>query len=168
MNKLFTIEKYISSLKENLEKNSDKLIRNIREILGFKYYNEIDLLDFSVFIQPFDLSIMMFSMDREANEVFYEGNDSSIFAGSHELLGDMQYYELPNDKSDEFWEFHEQNDEIISKAEEQAIVEWFVACWNKVDGLSIKLPTYFGFHDDDKSFDLHKNKWNSDEEKWFD
>jgi hypothetical protein len=166
VNKVFTIEKYNSSLKENLQIYSDKLIRNIRETLNYNYFNGIDLLDFSIFTQPFDLSIMMFSMDREANEVFYEGKDSSIFAGSHEILGDIEYYNLPDDKSDEFWEFYEKNDEVISKAEQEAIEEWFVACWNKADGQSIKLPAYFCFHDDDKSFDLHKNKWISDEEKW--
>jgi hypothetical protein len=165
-NKLFTPENYISTLKANLDKNSEKLIRNIGEILNLNYYKGIDLLDFSAFIQPFDLSIMMYSMDNEANEVFYEGNDSRIFAGSQELLEDIEYFTLPDDKSDEFWEFYEQNDKIISNAEEQTIVEWFVDCWKKAEGKSIKLPVYFSFHDDIKSFDLIKNKWVTDDEKW--
>lgn len=168
MNELFTKDKYISSVKENLEKNTERLIQNIREILGFNYYNEIELLDFTFCIQSFNLSIMMFSMDREANEVFYGGNDGSVFAGSHELLEDIQYYNLSYDKSDEFWEFYEQNDEIIFRDEEKIIVEWFVDCWSKAKGESIKLPAYCGFHDANKSFDLHKNKWTSDEEKWSD
>ncbi|MFP3415711.1 hypothetical protein SB773_30140, partial [Bacillus sp. SIMBA_074] len=68
---MFTTENYISTLKINLEKNSVNLIKNIKEILDLNYYNEIEILDFTVFIQPFELSIMMFSMDKEANEVFY-------------------------------------------------------------------------------------------------
>lgn len=54
--------------------------------IGLKclYFSEIDLLDFTAFIEPtnFEISIGMFSMDREANEVFYEGNDTTVFAGS--------------------------------------------------------------------------------------
>ncbi|MFP3512866.1 hypothetical protein SB775_25290 [Peribacillus sp. SIMBA_075] len=163
---MFTTENYISTLKINLEKNSVNLIKNIKEILDLNYYNEIEILDFTVFIQPFELSIMMFSMDKEANEVFYEGNDSKIFAGSHEILGEIEYFDLQDDKMDEFWEFFEQNDKIISKAEEQTILQWFVDCWKKAKGESIKLPVYFCFHDDDKSFDLINMEWISDEGKW--
>lgn len=42
---------------------------------------------------------------------------------------------------------------------------WFVDCWKKAEGESIKLPVYFCFHDDIKSFDLIKNKWVTDDEK---
>ncbi|MGE7667144.1 hypothetical protein ACQKMN_15665 [Ureibacillus composti] len=163
---MFTTETYINSLKENLQKNADKLIGNIKETINFNYFNEIDLLDFCVYIQPFELAVMMFSMDREANEVFYEGDDNSIFAGSYELLGDIVYYNLSDDESDDFWEFYEQNDEVLSNAETQAVMEWFITCWDRAKGKNLKLPAYFCFHDDVKSFDLHKNKWISDEEKW--
>ncbi|WHY01336.1 hypothetical protein [Neobacillus sp. DY30] len=165
---MFTVETYINSLKDNLEKNTEKLIQNLKAIINYNYYNEIDLLDFSVFMQPFELSIMMFSMDKEANEVFYQGNDSSIYAGSLKLLGEIEYHQLPDNKSDEFWGFYEQNDEVISTSEEQTIVEWFVACWDKAGGHSFTLPAYLVFHDDVKSFDLHRNKWISDDEKWSD
>ncbi|MED4750816.1 hypothetical protein [Brevibacillus choshinensis] len=155
---MFTIEKYIDSIKENLQKNSDTLVENIKQILDFQFYNEIELLDFEAFNQPFNLSIMMFSMDRQANEVFYEGKDNNVFSGSHQLLQGVEYYNLPDDKSNEFWEFYEQSEEELSKGEEQLIVDWFVECWNKANGSSIKFPAYFVFHDDIKSLDLHKNK----------
>lgn len=109
---------------------------------------------------------MMFSMDKYANEVFYESNKHNIFAGSYEVLGDIVYYNLLDEEYDEFWEFYEQNDVELSKKEKEVIVEWFVACWNNADGQSVKLPAYFCFHDDDKSYDLQKNKWINDEEKW--
>jgi hypothetical protein len=165
-NTMFTIDDYISSLKESLQKNEHVLIANIKEIQTFHYYEGIDLLDFEIFMQPFDLSIMMFSMDDEANEVFYEGNDRKIFSGSHPLFDETQYYNLPAENSDAFWEFYEQNEESISAAEEETIVRWFVSCWNKAGGKSFELPVYLDFHDDIKSFDLHKNKWIDSEEKW--
>ncbi|KRE01476.1 hypothetical protein ASE46_09230 [Bacillus sp. Root239] len=163
---MFTIDAYISSLKESLQKNEHVLISNIREIQTFHYYEGIDLLDFEIFMQPFDLSIMMFSMDDEANEVFYEGNDRKIFSGSHPLFDETEYYDLPAENSDAFWEFYEQNEESIAAAEEETIVRWFVSCLNKAGGKSFELPVYLDFHDDIKSFDLHKNKWIDSEEKW--
>ncbi|MDP1420178.1 hypothetical protein Q8G35_17715 [Peribacillus simplex] len=34
------------------------------------------------------------------------------------------------------------------------------------DGQAIKLPAYFSLHDDYESFDLKKNQWVTDDEKW--
>lgn len=167
-NKLFTVESYICSLKERLYKNEDKLIDNIKEIHTFHYYEGIDLLDIGVFIQPFDLSIRMFSMDDEANEVFYEGNNPALFSGSHELLEEMEYYDLADEHSDEFWDFYEANEEEIAAAEKELISNWFISCWNKAGDGGIKLPVYLDFHDDIESFDLKKNKWIDSEDKWSD
>lgn len=164
--KLFTVESYISSLKERLYKNEDKLIDNIKEVHTFHYYEGIDLLEIEAFIQPFDLSIRMFSMDDEANEVFYEGNDHTVFSGSHELLEEMEYYNLADERSDEFWEFYEANEEEISAAERELITDWFISCWNKASDNDINLPVYLNFHDDIESFDLNEDKWIDSEEKW--
>lgn len=166
--KLFTVDSYIGSLKKTLEQNEDKLINNIEKVHTFHYYKGIDLLDFEIFIQPFDLSIMMFSMDNEANEVFYEGNDRAIFSGSYELLEGFEYYELADEHSDEFWDFYEQNEEEISAAEKELISNWFMSCWNKAGDNGIKLPVYLDFHDDIESFDLKKKKWIDSEDKWSD
>lgn len=76
---MFTIENYTNSLKKGLEEKSDDLIRNIKETLQFNYYEGIDILDFTAFVQSFEMSVVMFSMDRGANEVFCEGKDSSVF-----------------------------------------------------------------------------------------
>lgn len=165
VNRLFTIENYTSSLKKGLEEHSDDLIRNIKETIQFNYYKGIDLLDFTAFVQGFGMSIVMYSMDGGASEVFYEGSDSSIFSGSHDLIEDIEYYD---GKSDEFWEFYDQNGEELSKIETEAIVEWFAACWNKAGGTSVKMPAYFSFHDYDPCFDLHNSKWITDGDKWFD
>lgn len=167
VNKLFTIESYTNSLKEGLQQHSDQLIANIKETTKLHYYNKIDLLDFTAFVQSYALSITMFSMDRDASEVFYQGEDSSVFGGSYDLLDEIEYYDIPDEKEDEFWEFYDQNDEVLANIETKAIVEWFADCWNKADGKIVKLPVYFSFHDYDECFDLHKNEWISDGDKWF-
>ncbi|MGG3480002.1 hypothetical protein ABES21_21270 [Peribacillus frigoritolerans] len=69
---MLTVVNYIDSIKANLEKHSDLLVANLKNIITYNYFSEIDLLDFTAFIEPtnFEISIRMFSMDREANEVF--------------------------------------------------------------------------------------------------
>ncbi|MGI8382466.1 hypothetical protein ACR0S4_28260 [Priestia megaterium] len=56
----------------------------------------------------------------------------------------------------------------LFEVETKTIVEWFADCWNKADGKSITSPANFSFHDYDPCYDLHKDKWISDGDKWND
>ncbi|MFS0603976.1 hypothetical protein [Peribacillus frigoritolerans] len=48
-------------------------------------------------------------MDREANEVFYEDNDT-VFAGSVDVIPDVTYYQLIDNSLDDFLDnFYEEN-----------------------------------------------------------
>src|SRR5690606_9673224 len=91
---LFTIQNYMQKIKNNLERNSEELIRQLRKTICFKYYNKVDLLDYTAFIQPHEISIMMYSMDRQANEVFYQGDEKNIFAGSYYVIEDIRYFNV--------------------------------------------------------------------------
>ncbi|PFS59346.1 hypothetical protein COK41_20215 [Bacillus cereus] len=165
---MFTIENYKNSLIKGLETKSSDLIARLKTTTQFTYYKEIDLLDFTAFVQSFELSIVMFSMDGDANEVFYEGTDEGIFSGSYNVMDDVTYYTFSDEESDEFWDFYEKNDEKLSEIEMKVIVEWFATCWNKAGGKNVTLLSYFSFHDYDECYDLHNGKWISDGDKWFD
>ncbi|HDR7516295.1 hypothetical protein AB1I92_10765 [Bacillus mobilis] len=165
---MFTIENYKNSLIKELEAKSSDLIGKLKATTQFNYYNEIDLLDFTAFVQSFELSIVMFSMDGDANEVFYEGTEEGIFSGSYNVMDDVTYYTFSDEESDEFWDFYEKNDEKLSEIEMKVIVEWFATCWNKAGGMYAELPSYFSFHDYDECYDLHNGKWISDSDRWFD
>ncbi|MFE8065009.1 hypothetical protein DUD79_27095 [Priestia aryabhattai] len=56
----------------------------------------------------------------------------------------------------------------LFEVEIKTIVEWCADCWNKADGKSITSPDNFSFHDYDPCYDLHKDKWISDGDKWND
>ncbi|MBP0724076.1 hypothetical protein J5Y03_02625 [Bacillus sp. RG28] len=165
---MFSADKYISTIKSNLEKQSDIIIRNLKNIFTCNFSSEIDLLDFSAFIEPtrLELSIRMFSMDKEANEVFYEGDDTTVFAGSVEILNEVKYSQVNESHLDEFFDFYEQNYETLISEERKAFTEWFSQCWKNACGDELNIPSYFVFHDDYRSFDLKNNKWIDDEEKW--
>lgn len=165
---MFSIDNYTASIQINLEKNTSTLVKELQKIVSYKFDDAVDLVDFSVFADPtrFELSIMMFSMDKNANEVFGEDITPSNFAGSVEVLASTSYYQLQDNQQDIFWDFYEQNDEELASKEQQIFTEWFVECWDKAGGKEINLPAYFGFHDETSSYDLQNAKFVEDEEKW--
>lgn len=165
---MFTIDNYTNTIKNNLELNSDKLVEKLTKIYSLNFYSEVELLDFSVFTESTrnELSIIMYSMDKGANEVFYEGDDSKVFAGSMNVLEDIVYYQESTDQRDKFLEFHEKYEEEIVIAEQEVVKNWFIDCWQKANGTESKLPSYLSFHDEYKSYDLKKNNWISEDEMW--
>lgn len=165
---MFSIENYIASLQNNLDKSTPILIKKLKEIVSYTFDGTVELLDFSASIDPmsFELSIMMFSMDTDANEVFGENITPNSFAGSVEVLASTPYYHLLDNQQENFWDFYEQNDEALANKEQQVFTEWFADCWMKAGGKHFVLPVYFGFHDETSSYDLQNEKFIDDEEKW--
>ena len=165
---MFSIESYIASIQTNLEKSTSALVKELQKIVSYKFDDAVDLVDFSAFTDPtrFELSIMMFSMDTDANEVFGEDITPNSFAGSVEVLAITSYYHLLDNQQESFGDFYEQNDEELASKEQQIFTEWFADCWIKAGGKQFVLPAYFGFHDEVSSYDLQNAKFVEDEEKW--
>lgn len=165
---MFTVEDYIRSIKANLEGKSDLVVENLKKIFTYNFYSEISLLDFSAYIEPtrFEVSITMFSVDNEANEIFFEGTDPSVFAGSTTVITDIAYYQANDVQLDDFFDFYEQNEETLVPEEQQIFADWFHQCWKTAAGASVGLPSYFVFHDEYRSYDLKNGQWIDDDEKW--
>lgn len=165
---MFSIENYIASVQTNLEKSTPILVKELQKIVSYKFHDAVELVDFAAFTDPtrFELSIRMFSMDNNANEVFCEQITPTSFAGSVEVLASTSYYDLLDSQQESFWDFYEQNDEQLASKEQQIFTEWFAECWAKAGGKQFNLPAYFGFHDEGSSYDLQKAKYVEDEEKW--
>ncbi|MDQ0229022.1 hypothetical protein [Metabacillus malikii] len=163
---MLTTQTYIQDVKQNLQKASEKLIQQIRHSVNFQYDERVKVLDYTAFTQVNELSIMMYSMDRSANEVFYQGEEKHLFAGSYEVLEDISFYPVSDEELDIFWEFYGQNDEELSRMETEVIVAWFIDCWKQAGGQNAKVHSYFSFHDVDKCYDLHDDKWITDGDKW--
>ncbi|WP_340371963.1 hypothetical protein [Peribacillus sp. FSL E2-0218] len=162
----YSVEGYIAEVNSNLELQSEALINNLQKLHTYTFYSQVELLDFVSFPESSELSITMFSMDRQANEVFYDGKDPAIFGGSVSIIEGVNYGERFGGQSEEFWEFYEAKSEEIEEEEKRAFANWFAECWEKANGKSVPLPAYFSIQDDTESFDLKKNDWIMDEEKW--
>lgn len=165
---MYSVDEYIRSIKVNLEKESDAVVSKMKKISAYNFSSDIDLLDFTPSIEPtrFEISITMFSMDKDANEVFNGGNDQTVLAGSEEVLPEVEYHQLDNDQQEAFFDFYEQNEETLVPQEQQVFADWFRQCWEMAGGASMNLPAYFVFHDEGKSYDLNNKQWVDDVEKW--
>ncbi|PLT35667.1 hypothetical protein [Bacillus sp. V5-8f] len=164
---MFTIENYKNTIKNNLQSNSDKLITKLTEIHNLNFDPQVELLDFSTSIEPtrYELSIVMYSMDKEGNEVFNEDSDSK-FADSMDVLESIVIYHEPTGQADKFLEFYEKSEEELVMAEQEMLKDWFVDCWEKASGPQFRLTSYLSFHDEYRSYDLKKGKWISEDEMW--
>ncbi|MDW2885257.1 hypothetical protein [Exiguobacterium artemiae] len=164
---MFTVDEYLASIKTNLAQHTDVLVKNLKTIAEANFAQDVELLDFSAFIEPsrHDLSIMFFSMDREANEVFEEEGTPG-FAGSKSVLDEIVYMDVPDDRSEAFDVFYEEQEETLFEEEQRMIGEWFRSCFEQAGGATIELPCYFGVHDEGQTLDLKRNVWMDEEEKW--
>lgn len=101
---VFSIDSYSTSIKSNLEKHTDIVVEGLQKIISYKFDAAVDLLDFSTFIEPtrFEMSIRMFSMDKDANEVFGEDTTPNNFAGSVEVISVVPYYQLQDNQLNVF------------------------------------------------------------------
>lgn len=165
---MFTVDEYIASIQAHLEKHSNVLMDKLTEVVSYNFSPAIELLDFSAFIDSprFEISIMLFSMNRDANEVFADDNETAVFAGSVNVLQDAPYYQLDDKLRDEFFDFYEQDVEQITEKEQKVFMTWFSNCWDQADGQACPLPVYFGLHDETRSYDLMKKEIVEDDEKW--
>ena len=101
----------------------------------------------------------------KANEVFNEGKDYTFFAGSLGMIENVRYTHLLGNRTEDFWDFYEKNEEEINLAEKQAFANWVADCWRKTMTSNL-IASLFSLHDDYESFDLKKNQWVTDDEKW--
>ncbi|WP_273130172.1 hypothetical protein [Bacillus weihaiensis] len=163
---MFLVSKSIDTLVESLSNHTETLIKKLKEIEKYNFFPNIDLLDFVVFMNQTSFDIRMFSMDRENNEVFKESEHSSLFAGSQEIISDVEFRHILDEQFDEFYSVYEENEEELWPKEEKAIAEWFQNCWKAAETDVLKLPSYFVFHDASDSFDLTSWKWIDENEKY--
>jgi len=164
---MFTVDEYLASIKTNLAQHTDVLVKNLKTIAEANFAADVELLDFAAFIDPLshEVSITLFSMDRDANEVFEEEGKSG-FAGSKSVLDEIVFMDVPDDQSEAFDTFSEEQEETLFEEEQRMIGEWFRSCFEQAGGATVELPCYFGVHDEGQTLDLKRNVWMDEEEKW--
>lgn len=165
---MYTIDGYISSIKMNFDKQNDQVSESLYVLFKRTFTDEIELLDFTVFIEPtrFECSVSVFAMDRNANEVLSDSTGTGHFYGSQEIAAEIEYFKLPDNKRTKFEQFYMENEEELMSLELKVLTDWFQENWEKAGGRSLALPSYLILHDGYSSYDLKQNRWVGDGEKW--
>jgi len=164
---MFTVAEYLASIQANLAPHTETLVNQLKTLTASTFAADVELLDFAAFIEPLshEVSITLFSMDQDANEVFEE-EGTPDFAGSKSVLDEIVYMDVPDDQSEAFDVFYEEQEETLFEEEQRLIGEWFRSCFEQAGGATIELPCYFGVHDEGQTLDLKRNVWMDEEEKW--
>lgn len=164
---MFTVNEYLASIQENLAPHIESLVNQLKTLTASTFAADVELLDFAAFIEPLshEVSITLFSMDRDANEVFEEEGTPG-FAGSKSVLDEIVYAVVPDNQSEAFDAFYEEHEETLIEEEQRLIGEWFRTCFEQAGGATVELPCYFGVHDEGQTLDLKRNVWIDEEEKW--
>ncbi|WP_214854785.1 hypothetical protein [Exiguobacterium sp. s166] len=164
---MFTVNEYLASIQENLAPHTESLLNQLKTLTASTFAADVELLDFAAFIEPLshEVSITLFSMDRDANEVFEEEGTPG-FAGSKSVLDEIVYAVVPDNQSEAFDAFYEEHEETLIEEEQRLIGEWFRTCFEQAGGATVELPCYFGVHDEGQTLDLKRNVWIDEEEKW--
>ncbi|WP_078378654.1 hypothetical protein [Sutcliffiella halmapala] len=167
---MLTINNYLQDITQELtnqeQTNQEQtLIAILKTKLQQSFHPDVKQIEFTFTTEPTnqELTITLFKMDNEANEVFEVG--SSGIEGAEEILEDISYYPSPADQ-EEIDQFYEQNDLELEAKEQKAIITWFEKCFHKAVPVTFTLPAYATFHDAQESLNLHSSQWMDIEERW--
>ncbi|KGA96394.1 hypothetical protein AJ85_13980 [Alkalihalobacillus alcalophilus ATCC 27647 = CGMCC 1.3604] len=165
---MFTVDQYIEKVRTHLQEHTELLTRQLKRVNGYLFSADVDLIEFVPSIEPtrYEISIMMFSMNNENNEVFEEDVADEGFAGSEELLSEVHYFQLKDSDRETFEQFYEKHGEEIEEKEYRVFAEWFLACFEQAGSCQVNKRAYFTGHDASSSFDLKKKKWIDEQGRW--
>lgn len=150
----YSVDNYLQALKNNLAKQSDKLIAQFEYLKTLDYAEEVDHLQIISSLGDEKIGFHLFSMSDLFSEVYAE-EDAEGFADSIELLEEFTFE--PYDYNDEFEAFYEEND--LERAAINTLGDWVYECFLKADGQAIPRTIHFGIHDDSYMLNLHSGEW---------
>lgn len=156
-------EEYRKIIRKELNEWTERLINEIKEIDKLKFYEGIDLLDFEI---HYKYSIVMYTMEKDANEFFPNDSDrrDDLYYGSKSILEDMddELYERTEIYDDKYRKLGVDTYEEGSKE----LMLWFAECWDKSQCINIKLPVYMGIHDHSPLYDVINKEWKENGDQW--
>lgn len=157
---------YQQWIRRFLEKLSPALESQLQTIFSYRFHPQVVLLDIEVFPDGFreGVPMRMFLIDARGCEAFH--HDPAYFLPTSIGLLEEIKEVIPQSEGDRQKQYEDAGIETL-EIEMTTLIEWFVACWIRVDGPHFQLPAYICYHDDRESFDLKQMKWEANlQGKW--
>jgi hypothetical protein len=161
---LFSIQDYTEAVSVSLEKHSEDVIAELKQIFQLPFLPEVDKIAFRFFKEPmaFELTIMYYALDADGKERYYEEMGDKYAGGSEEVAEEIPYFQLPDHATDSFEAFRELQEDAVEKVDEQVMIAWFSECYKRAGGEAFSLEVSIGFHDDVKAYFIKRGEWAED------
>ncbi|MFS0562714.1 hypothetical protein AB1K91_18465 [Terribacillus sp. 179-K 1B1 HS] len=161
---MFSIQDYTETVSVCLDKHSEDVIGELKQIFQLPFLPEVETIAFRMFKEPmaFELTIMYYALDADGNERYYDEMGDKYAGGSEEVAEDIAYFQLPDDAADKFEAFRELQDDAVEKADEQVMIAWFSDCFKRAGGNAFPLEVNVGFHNDVKTYSIKRGIWAED------
>lgn len=147
------LEAFRKEVEQSLSASEIALISKLKSFNTLNFHPKVEKLHCEVFQAESTMSIRVFLMDAELNEVFNSEGEQFV-QSSISLVKDITFYPS-SDKLDDLYDNHEVE---IEKACVEAIVGWFAMCFAK-SAPTINLPVFIQHHDSNQAFDLQSQAW---------
>ncbi|WP_345955108.1 hypothetical protein [Mucilaginibacter sp. PAMB04168] len=157
------IQEVLQLTQQHLETISQELVTDLNSVARgdyslYKHHtpNDIYLIDIEIFADGY--RPVVYLMDQDETQLGFKPLLASYPDGvlsGYDYDLDYDSYDLSDQEIDDFYE-----------KQKDLFINWFIQCWAKVDNSGLTKPVYLMMHDDAESFDLRRNKWANDDEKW--
>jgi hypothetical protein len=153
-----TYMRWIRSLLDGL---SSAVEQQLRLILSAHFHPGVVLLDTEVFPDGLQdgIPMRMFQIDAHNSEVFH--SDAAYLQPSSIGILEGATDIIPAAETDRPQRYTEAGLDTI-QIEMSTLLDWFAVAWIAAGGQQCPLPAYACYHDDDKSFDLRRSRWEPD------
>ncbi|MGG1595528.1 hypothetical protein SAMN04489762_2892 [Terribacillus saccharophilus] len=161
---MFSIQDYTEAVSVSLQKHSEDVISELKQIFQLPFLPEVEKIAFRLFKEPmaFELTIMYYALDADGNERYYDEMGDKYAGGSEEVAEEIPYFQLPDTATDAFEAFRELQEDAVEKADEQVMIAWFADCYKRAGGDAFPLEASVGFHNDMKAYFLKQGAWAED------
>ena len=162
-----SITSILERTQQRLDSASADLVADLKDVVNGNYGlfkgedpKKVHLIEILFSVDGYRLNV--YPVDKEytqlGHKVLLEKYPDGVLPQYKYEPDDSEYdFKKPVDKK-EFSDFFMKQEELF--------FNWFLKCWDQVDGKKINKPVFLMTDDNEQAYDLNKKKWVDDIEKW--
>ena len=156
----FSVKKYLKVIRTNLESTENQLVESFKKIESLKFPEDASVLIVSSSLD--DLNDEQFEIYLSVNEDMFDGvdsvdEDSEYSDGVYLVDSSILYKEFDTgEEFDKFFSFFDKNN--LEEVTMEEVSTWVKKCFEKAQ-VTLPLPIYFRFTDEENALNLVTGEW---------
>ncbi|RUS52466.1 hypothetical protein QI30_17030 [Kurthia sp. 3B1D] len=161
---MYRVKKYVKTIQKNLDKQTETLVNAFKNVENLKFPADAKVL--IVVSSMDDLSDEQFEIYLAVNEDMFDSvdavDDNSEYSDGVYLVDSaILYKEFDTGKQlEQFVDFFEKND--LEEITMKEVSDWVKKCFDLAQ-VTLPLPIYFRFTDEEDALNLVTGKWEEDQ-----